>query len=482
MLAISQFPIKVAEPMAKMVLKEAQGLWMAWIYSLKSLTKETQEEEAEDIDYSKSENHSHEPKAEDKVQGALDATEFVSQTLGSYYENVGITHQTLVARTPQQNDVVERRNQTLVEASRTMLIFSKAPLFLWTEAVATACYTQNRSLIRTRHNKTPYELMHDRKPDLRHLHVFGALCYPTKDSEDLGMLKPKADIGIFVGYSPTKNAYRIYNKKTRIIIETIHVEFDELTVMASEQFNSGPAPQFMTPGYISSGLVQNPSSSTPNVPPSKKYWDILFQPLFDEYFNPTPCVVSPMLPADVPIPANTTSTPSSTTMDQDAPSASTSPTNQEIQALVIHQGVKEQIQGIQSAEFDNAPLIYNLTPGPSSEESSSQGVISSDLHLLNQSFDNLKVNYKPMPYGATLMYMDIRYHLVENGLVEIYSVKRLTEEEEEYWWKLFMWLRLGKKELNGNIRIMPTKDELALEQSQQGASDDVLVSIEGFEE
>ncbi|GJQ96648.1 retrovirus-related pol polyprotein from transposon TNT 1-94 [Tanacetum coccineum] len=77
-----------------------------------------------------------------------------------------------VPRTPQQNGIVERRNRTLVEAARTMLIFSKAPMFLWAEAVATACYTQNRSLIHTRHNKTPIE--------------------------DLGKFQAKADIGIFV--------------------------------------------------------------------------------------------------------------------------------------------------------------------------------------------------------------------------------------------------------------------------------------------
>ncbi|GJX22764.1 retrovirus-related pol polyprotein from transposon TNT 1-94 [Tanacetum coccineum] len=102
-------------------------------------------------------------------------TEFVNQTLQAYYEVVGISHQTSVARTPQQNGVVERRNQTLVEAARTMLIFYKAPSYMWAEAVATACYTQNRSLIRKRHNKTPYEILHDKKPDLTYFHVFGAL-------------------------------------------------------------------------------------------------------------------------------------------------------------------------------------------------------------------------------------------------------------------------------------------------------------------
>ncbi|GJZ08437.1 retrovirus-related pol polyprotein from transposon TNT 1-94 [Tanacetum coccineum] len=129
-------------------------------------------------------------------------TEFVNPTLKDYYEEVKISHQTSVARTPQQNRVVERQNRTLVEAARTMLIFSKAL-----------------------------------KPDLSYFRVFGALCYPTNDNEDLGKLKPKADIGIFVGYAPAKKAFRIYNKRTRMIIETIHVDFDELTAMASEQFS-----------------------------------------------------------------------------------------------------------------------------------------------------------------------------------------------------------------------------------------------------
>ncbi|GKF44932.1 retrovirus-related pol polyprotein from transposon TNT 1-94, partial [Tanacetum coccineum] len=113
------------------------------------------------------------------------------------------------------NGVVERRNRTLVEAARTMLIFSKAPLFLWAEAVAIACYTQNRSLIHTLHNKTLYELVHDKKLDLSFLRIFGALCYPTNDSEDIGKLKAKADIGFFVGYAPNRKGYIIYNKHVR---------------------------------------------------------------------------------------------------------------------------------------------------------------------------------------------------------------------------------------------------------------------------
>nr|GFB56425.1 retrovirus-related Pol polyprotein from transposon TNT 1-94 [Tanacetum cinerariifolium]GFC18868.1 retrovirus-related Pol polyprotein from transposon TNT 1-94 [Tanacetum cinerariifolium] len=181
--------------------------------------------------------------------------EFVNQTLRSYYEDVDISHETFVVRTSQLNDVVERRNWTLVEAACTMLIYAKAPLFLWAEAVATACHTQNRSLIRLRHGKTSYELLHDRKPNLSYLYVFCALCYPTNDSKDLGKMKAKADVGIFIRYALAKKAYRIYNRRTKGIMETIHVEFDELTMMAFKQ--------------SSSGLVPQPPSSTPFVPPTR---------------------------------------------------------------------------------------------------------------------------------------------------------------------------------------------------------------------
>ncbi|GKD70778.1 integrase, catalytic region, zinc finger, CCHC-type containing protein, partial [Tanacetum coccineum] len=194
---------------------------------------------------------------------------------------------------------------------------------------------------------------YSRIPDLSYLHVFGALRYPTNDSEDLGKLKPKADIGIFVGYAPRKKAFRIYNKRTRLIIETIHVDFDELIAMASEQFSSGPVPHLLTPGTISSGLVPNPPSPTPYVPLTKKEWDILFQPMFVEYFSPPPSVASPVPAVVTPEPADSTSTPSSTTIDQDAPSPSTSQTPQESQSPVIPSNVEENFHDIEVAHLDN---------------------------------------------------------------------------------------------------------------------------------
>nr|GEW87605.1 uncharacterized mitochondrial protein AtMg00810-like [Tanacetum cinerariifolium] len=183
-----------------------------------------------------------------------------------------------VPRTSQQNNVFERRNHTLVEAARTMLIFSKALMFLWAEVVATA--------------------------------VFGALCYPINDSEDLGKLQPTVDIGIFIGYAPSRKGYRIYNKRTRRIMETIHIQFDELTEpMAPVHLSTGHTPNFLTPGQISSGLVKNSVLATPYVPPTNKELEILFQPMFDEYLEP-PRAERPVLPAlAVQAPVNSAAEP-----------------------------------------------------------------------------------------------------------------------------------------------------------------------------
>ncbi|GKF08459.1 retrovirus-related pol polyprotein from transposon TNT 1-94, partial [Tanacetum coccineum] len=142
-------------------------------------------------------------------------TEFKNQVLQEYFSSVGISHQVSFIRTPQQNRVVERRNHTLVEAARTMLIFSLAPLFLWAEAISTACYTQNCSIIHRRFDKTPYKLINGRKPDISFLHVFGALCYPKNYREVIGKLGAKGDIGFFIGYSANSCAYKVYNQRTK---------------------------------------------------------------------------------------------------------------------------------------------------------------------------------------------------------------------------------------------------------------------------
>ncbi|GJX67291.1 retrovirus-related pol polyprotein from transposon TNT 1-94, partial [Tanacetum coccineum] len=229
-------------------------------------------------------------------------TEFVNQTLRKYYEKVGIFHETSVARSPQQNGVIERRNYTLIEAARTMLIYAKAPLFLWAEAVATA-------------------------------------------------------------YS------------------------DELTALASEYSSSEPVLYEMTPATISSGLVPNPPSSTPFVLPSRTDWDILFQPRFDELLNPPPSVDLPApeviaLIAEVVALRSIASTgsPSSITVDQDAPSPSNSQTLPETQSLVISNNVEEENYDLDVAHMNNDLFFGILILENDSEASSSSNIIPTIVH------------------------------------------------------------------------------------------------------
>ncbi|GJU48581.1 retrovirus-related pol polyprotein from transposon TNT 1-94 [Tanacetum coccineum] len=201
-------------------------------------------------------------------------------------------------------------NCTLVEAARTMLIFSKAPLFLWAEVVATSCYTQNRSLIHTLHDKTPNELVHDKKPDLSFLRVFGALCYPTNDSEDLG-------------------------------------------------------------------LVPNPPPAAPYVPPTNKELDILFQPLFDEYFeSSTVDRLVPLAPA-AQAPVNPTGPSVSIPINKEAPSGSHSPSSSDHQSSSVHQGVaaEHSFEVNPFTAADPEPFVNVFTPDHNSEASSS-GVIA----------------------------------------------------------------------------------------------------------
>nr|GFB34572.1 hypothetical protein [Tanacetum cinerariifolium] len=174
-------------------------------------------------------------------------TEFKNQVLKEFFDSVGISHQMSSVRTPQQNGVVERRNRTLVEAARTMLIFSRAPLFLWAEAIA------------------------------------------TNDRKDIGKLGAKGDIGFFIGYFFDSCAYRIYNRRTKKIMKTMNVSFDELLAMAFEQRSSKPRLQSRTSGQISSGLdlTYAPSTITTQQP-SEGELDLLFEAMYDDYIGGQP--------------------------------------------------------------------------------------------------------------------------------------------------------------------------------------------------
>nr|GEY24338.1 hypothetical protein [Tanacetum cinerariifolium] len=273
---------------------------------------------------------------------------------------VGISHETSVARSPHQNGIVERCNCTLTEVARIMLIYVKASLFLWTEAVATACYTQNLSIIYILYDKTPYELLHDKLPGLSFFHVFGVLCYPTNNSENLRKLQPKADIGTFIGYAPIKKAFHIYNQHTRRIIETIHVDFDELISMASEHSSSEPTLHKMTHATISSRLV-------PISPPLKSI------------VPPAPEVIVLIAKVVDPEPTVSTGLHSSTTIDQDAPSPSNSQTSPKTQSSVICNNVEEENHDLNVAHMNNDPF-FAIPILENDSESSSSDVIPTVVH------------------------------------------------------------------------------------------------------
>nr|GEV90670.1 hypothetical protein [Tanacetum cinerariifolium] len=341
-------------------------------------------------------------------------TEFVNQTLRVYYEQVGISHETSVARTPQQNGVVEREN--------------------------------------------------------------------------LGKLQAKADIGIFIGYAPKNKAYRI-NRRTRKIIKTIHVDFDKLMAMTSEQLGSRPRLQCMTPATPSLGLVPNPPSSAPFVPPSRHEWDLVFQLVFDEFFSPPVSIASPVPIEEAPAPVESTGLPYSTTVDQDAPSPSTSQTTQQSQSQTINLSAEEESHDLEIAHMSNDPYFGISIPETLSKESSSLNVISTTMHSDAPISEHLRLQISQIPRGiilnqskyalellkkyeiescdpvdtrmvekskldedtqvkavdpthyrgmvGTLMYLtssrpdlhnDIRYHFIkeqrENGVVELYFVRR----------------------------------------------------------
>nr|GFB96405.1 retrovirus-related Pol polyprotein from transposon TNT 1-94 [Tanacetum cinerariifolium] len=150
-------------------------------------------------------------------------------------------------------------------------------------------FTQNRSIIHRRFNKTPYELINGRKPDISFLYVFGALCYPKNDHEDIGKLGAKGDIGFFIGYSADSCAYRIYNRRTKKIIETMNVSFDELSATDFEQRSSKPGLQSMTSGQISLELNLTYAPSTiMKQQPTEGELDLLFEAMYDDYFDGQP--------------------------------------------------------------------------------------------------------------------------------------------------------------------------------------------------
>ncbi|GJS13540.1 putative ribonuclease H-like domain-containing protein [Tanacetum coccineum] len=270
-------------------------------------------------------------------------TEFKNEILRAFYAKLGIVHKTSIARTPQQNGVVERKNHTLIEAARTMLIFSKALEFLWDEAIATACFTQNRSIVHTRHNKTPYELIRGRKPNFQYFYVFGSLCYLKNDRDDLGKMKLKADIA-----------------------------------MASKCNNLEPEMNYMN--------FQDSSKDSQSVP-SKSDTDNLFGPMYEEYYVTSSQEVSDNSTVNTLDNQHTSSSSSIVVEEDEAPQIVSSSAEQvatEPNSPVLNENTDELVQE-DVADFDGN-VFYNPPQSPMFEvaESSSTYQDLSNMHEFHQ--------------------------------------------------------------------------------------------------
>ncbi|GJS59040.1 retrovirus-related pol polyprotein from transposon TNT 1-94 [Tanacetum coccineum] len=325
-------------------------------------------------------------------------TEFLNKSLHAYFAKEGIRHETSTARTPEQNGVVERRNRTLVEAARTMLSAAKVPLFFWAEAIATACFTQNRSLIIPRHEKTPYHIINARKPSVKFFHIFGSLCYIIRDGENLDKMKEKGDACIFVGYSTQSKAYRVFNKRTRMIVETIHVNFDELPQMASDHVSSDPGPQCSTTVLEQDSLSPGPQSQE-NVPQvaetvtTSNELELLYSPMFSELLNGTSHVVSKssaVHAADNPDKCqqhNTTHTSTITDVADPPPLNihSTHQTPTQVPTVTAPENIIQAETNTENAQFDDDEFINIFsTPVQEQGETSSRHVDSSNMHTFYQ--------------------------------------------------------------------------------------------------
>jgi len=240
-------------------------------------------------------------------------TEFKNHIFDSFYEKKGILRQYSAARTPQQNGVAERKNRTLIEAARTMLIESKLPIIFWAEAVNCASYILNRVLIIKDKMKTYYELFHKRKPLIDFFRPFGCSCTLLNTQAQTSKFGAVSDECFFVGYSSSQKAYRVYNRRTKIVQEAFYVDWQESNVCdtrseptwfydATTVFNSFNLPLFLEEDEIipihldtTAEPIIFPSSPTSTQQPS---------PLSSDSVPVDPPSLSPSPPSPIIHPTN----------------------------------------------------------------------------------------------------------------------------------------------------------------------------------
>ena len=164
-------------------------------------------------------------------------TEFKNTNIEDYCDEIGIKHELSATYTPQQNGIVERKNRTLIEMSRTMLDEYGTSDRFWAEAINTSCHAINRLYLHRLLKKTSYELLVGRRPNISYFRVFGCKCYIYKKRTHLGKFQRRCDIGFLLGYSSNSKAYRVFNNATGLVEETYDVEFDESNGSQGEHEN-----------------------------------------------------------------------------------------------------------------------------------------------------------------------------------------------------------------------------------------------------
>jgi hypothetical protein len=170
--------------------------------------------------------------------------EFTSKEFMDYCSSHGIKRQFSVTRTPQQNGVVERKNKTVQEMARTMLMDSKLTDIFWTQAVHIAVHIQNRVMLRNNTDKTPYELWRGRPANVKHFRVFGSKCYIKRKDEKMEKFDSRVNKGLLVGYSSTRKAYLSYNLGLNKVVERINVTIDETDIPESKEEENESMEQF----------------------------------------------------------------------------------------------------------------------------------------------------------------------------------------------------------------------------------------------
>nr|GEY49705.1 retrovirus-related Pol polyprotein from transposon TNT 1-94 [Tanacetum cinerariifolium] len=347
------------------------------------------------------------------------------------------------------------------------------------EAVATACYT--RSIIRLRHGKAPYELLHDILPDLSFFYVFGALCYPTNDSENLGKLQPKANIGL-------KTKSWLWHRRPS------HLNVGEINHLARQglvreavatacytrsiiRLRHGKAPYELLHDILPDlsffyvfGALCYPTNDSENLgklqPKANIDWDTLFQSLFDKLLTPPPSVdhsapevIASIAEVVAPKPAASTGSTFTTTVDQDAPSPSNSQTTPTTQSPIIPNDVEEDNHDLDIAHMNNHPFFGIPIPKISSNQSSSTDYIQTIVHPDSQISEHHSKWTKDHPLenitGQLARPDSTRLQLHEQALFCYYDAFLISVEPKTYKDALTQscWIEAMQEELNEFKRL-----------------------------